>query len=203
LIAFAIRHFATTILRMTQLSPRADCRIALFFAFAITGCHAAPARLDPEYTGCGTDELLQIFDEQEARAIFSDTMAPVVLQPTAGATVAYSPKTIMRWEQTTTSTGQDTGDVDSSCEQWTLGAIRPLHLPPVSGDAYDLQFTVDSRIDHRVITTLQEWAAPDEVWARWRGKSVSVKIYRAVVQTNDVRQGPFVSPQPLVFTVGH
>jgi hypothetical protein len=77
-----------------------------------------------------------------------------------------------------------------------------MHLPPISGNAYDLQFTVGGNVVWRVVTTLQEWGPTDATWAAWKGKTVSLKIWRMNLLRNDVKNGPFVSPQPFVFTVG-
>ena len=88
------------------------------------------------------------------------------------------------------------------CPEFNTGALSTLHLPPISGNAYDLQFTVDGKIAWRVITTIQEWAAPDATLAAWKGKKVSLKIWRMSLLRNDVKQGPYVGTAPFSFSVG-
>ena len=46
---------------------------------------------------------------------------------------------------------------NACCPQFTPGSLTTLHLPPESGDIYDLQFTVDGSYVWRLVTTLQEW----------------------------------------------
>ena len=89
------------------------------------------------------------------------------------------------------------------CPQFNTGSLSTLHLPPISGDVYDLQFSVDGAEVWRVITTLQEWGPSDAVWAGWKGKTVSVRIWRMSVLTNDVKAGPFVAMTPFTFAVGN
>ena len=84
-----------------------------------------------------------------------------------------------------------------------MGALTGLHLPPESGNIYDLHFTVDGSYDWRLVTTLQEWTPNDDLWARWKGKSVSVQIWRMTILTNNPKEGPFVATQPFGFTVGN
>jgi hypothetical protein len=114
------------------------------------------------------------------------------------------------WSQDPADTGMPTGDVihdgpmcNDCCPQWNGGALATLHLPPISGDAYDLQFSVGGSIAWRVITTLQEWTPPDGTWASWKGKTVSLRIWRMNLLRNDVKMGPYVATQPFQFSVGN
>jgi hypothetical protein len=75
------------------------------------------------------------------------------------------------------------------------------HLAAVSGDAYDLQFSVGGAVAWRVITTLQSYTPPDDVWATWRGKTVSLAAVRAFLKINDVQE-IYQASRPLTFTVG-
>jgi hypothetical protein len=76
-------------------------------------------------------------------------------------------------------------------------------LPAISGDEYDLQFTVGGNYVWRTITTLQEWTPTDALWAQMKGKPVSVKIYRLTVLVNQLKQGPYVAAAPSTFSVGN
>jgi hypothetical protein len=52
-----------------------------------------------------------------------------------------------------------------------------------------------------VITTLQEWGVPPATLAGWKGKTVTLKIWRMAVLRNDVKDGPFIATAPFTFTV--
>lgn len=54
---------------------------------------------------------------------------------------------------------------------------------------------------HRVLTTLQKWTPSDAVWAGWRGKSLTLKIYRLSLLRNDPKEGPFTPTTPYAFSV--
>lgn len=187
------------------------------FIFVTLLCAACgPSGLEPEYTGCATDETWRTLDDNLAAATVDDALAPVIAAPADGSTVPANRKIRMIWSRTPTDPGQPDGDVPhpaqppyaaspdcvDCCTNFNTGALATAHLPPISGAAFDLHFTVDGKLDHRVVTTLQEWMPSDAVWARWRGKQVSVKIYRMDVLRNDPKAGPFTPSKPHSFTVG-
>jgi hypothetical protein len=182
--------------------------IGLCFCLALLGCSSSPTHREPdEYTGCAADEQFLTFDDAEPTATVSGSMSPALTQPTSGAAVPFSPKVTLQWSQDANDPGTGVGDVpymscNGCCPQFNMGALTTLHLPPISGDAYDLQFFVDGAYVHRAITTLQEWAAPDALWQSWRGKTVSIKIYRAQLLVDALKGGPFVAPQPMTIKVG-
>ena len=173
---------------------------------AAAGCGGSTGSREPdEYTGCGSDENWRAFDDQEPSATKDDAQAPLVTMPAAGATVALADKVKLTWQQDANDVGAPDGDVPhdaNACPEYNTGSLQTLHLPPISGDAYDLQFTVDGKVAWRVITTIQEWGAPDATLAGWKGKTVSLKMWRMSVLRNDVKQGPFVASAPFTFTVG-
>jgi hypothetical protein len=177
---------------------------------AAAGCGGSTGSREPdEYTGCGTDEHWRAFDDQEPSATKDDAQAPVVMMPAAGATVALADKVKLTWQQDANDVGAPDGDVPymgpgctDCCPQFNTGSLSTLHLPPISGNAYDLHFTVDGKVAWRVVTTLQEWGPSDALWASWKGKTVSVAIWRMELLRNDVKGGPFVATQPFTFTVG-
>jgi hypothetical protein len=178
--------------------------IALLSFCFLLGCHGSTAKREPdEYTGCGKDENWRTFDDQEGSSTVADATAPLITQPMPGATVASSPKVTVAWQQDQTNVGAIKGDVDPSCPQWNTGALGPLHLPPISGSVYDLQFSIGTSVVWRVITTLQEWTPTDATWAGWKGKTLSLKIWRMAVLRDDVKQGPFVGTQPFTFSEGN
>jgi hypothetical protein len=122
-----------------------------------------------------------------------------------------SAKPILKWNQDPNDPGKNDGDVIyvdgpgcmGCCPQFNLGALQSLHLPAISGDEYDLQFTVGGNYAWRLITTLQEWTPTDALWAQMKGQSVSLKIYRITVLVNQLKQGPYVTASPFRFTVGN
>jgi hypothetical protein len=187
-------------------------RFFLASVLVLAACGGKTALREPdEYTGCGTDENWIAFDDQEPHATIGDAMAPQITAPAANATVAFAQKPTITWAQDPNDPGMTTGDVihtgpgcTDCCPQWNGGALSVMHLPPISGNAYDLQFSVGGNVVWRVVTTLQEWAPTDATWASWKGKKVSLQIWRMNLLRNDVTPtgGPFTSSQPFVFTVG-
>jgi hypothetical protein len=186
--------------------------IAIACALGLSGCGGSTATREPdEYTGCGADEQWRAFDDQEPQATVADVTAPSLTMPAAGATVPYATRVKLTWQQDPNDPGQPDGDVpymgpgcNMCCPQFNPGGLSTLHLPPISGDAYDLQFSVGGRVVWRVVTTLQEWS-PDpkhDAWPVLRGHAVSLRIWRMNLLRNDVKQGPYVATQPFAFTVG-
>jgi len=176
----------------------------------LSGCGGASPFRDPdEFTGCGSDENWRTFDDQEPTAMVSDAMSPVFTSPSSGATLTAKP--VFAWNQDPNTVGAKDGDVPymdgvggctMCCPEFNIGALSTLHLPPISGDVYDLQLTVDGKVVYRVITTLQEWTPPDATWTAWKGKTVSLQIWRMTVLRNDPKQGPYTPSTKLTFTVG-
>jgi hypothetical protein len=189
---------------MTKLS----C-VALLLSLA--GCGGSAGNREPdEYTGCGTDENWRTFEDQEPMATAADATAPAVTAPAAGATVAFASKVKLTWQQDPNDPGAPDGDVpymgpgcNQCCPQFNTGSLSTLHLPPISGDVYDLQFSIGGAEVWRVITTLQEWGPSDTLWASWKGKTISLKMWRMSVLTNDIKAGPFVGTAPFTFSVGN
>jgi hypothetical protein len=168
---------------------------------------------EPEYTGCGSDESWRTFDDQERLTTpMSSSDAPVVTAPAAGATVPFDAPLKLSWQPNDHDVGSPRGNVpyegpgcNDCCPQYNAGGLAPAHYPPISGDIYDLRFSVGEEPIWRVITTFQEWT-PDgktAAWAKMRGKTVSVTIWRMSVLRNDVREGPFAAAPPFTFSVGN
>jgi hypothetical protein len=178
---------------------------------SVAGCSGGGSsgnREPDEYTGCGSDENWRTFEDQEKTATVSDQSGPFVTSPSAGASVPSSTKVKLTWQQDPNDPGQPDGDVpymgpgcNQCCPQFNTGSLSTLHLPPISGDVYDLQFSIGATEVWRVVTTLQEWGPSDALWATWTGKTVSLKMWRMAVLTNDVKSGPFVATQPFTFSV--
>jgi hypothetical protein len=168
---------------------------------------------EPEFTGCGTDENWRTFDDQEQlNTPMTTADSPVVTAPAAGATVAFAAPITIHWQPSANDAGSADGNVphdgpgcNNCCPQWTRGGLTTSHLPPISGDVYDLRFTVDGSEVWRTVTTLQAWA-PDpatDAWSKMRGKTVSLMIWRMSVLRNDVKMGPFATGTAFTFTVGN
>jgi hypothetical protein len=182
--------------------------LGLIIAAGAAGCggDATGAGREPdEYTGCGTDETWRTFSDQEPVGTKDDTQAPVVTAPAKGTTVSAAAVLLMTWQQDPNDPGALDGDVPTdpnSCPEFNRGAIMPMHLPPISGNAYDLQFTVDGTVAWRVITTLQQWQPAQATLDGWKGKTVSLQMWRMSVLRNDVKAGPFTTTEPFTFSVG-
>jgi hypothetical protein len=179
---------------------------------AAAGCGGGPTHRTPdEYTGCGQDEQFRLLEDAEPTATVDDAQAPQLVAPTSGGTAPFAPKVIVKWNQSAGSPGQPDGDVpymdgvngcNACCPQFTTGSLTTLHLPPESGDIYDLHFTVDGSYVWRLVTTLQEWTPSDDLWNAWKGKKVSLQIWRMSILQNNPKAGPFVATQPFTFNVG-
>ena len=179
----------------------------------LAGCGDRPhglLREPDEYTGCSSDEQWLTLDDQEPLAVVSDSSAAQITSPAAGATLPAASRPMFTWKRAASDPGAPVGDVphdgpacNNCCPQWNTGAITTLHLPPISGNVYDLQFSFDGDVQYRVVTTIQAWSPDDATWALFRGKSVSLKIWRMTVLRNDVPQGggPFVATTPFLFVV--
>src|SRR5205823_6064960 len=100
----------------------------------------------------------------------SDANGPMFTAPAAGATLPSATKAVFTWNQDANDPGMPPGgDVqhdgvgcNNCCPEYNTGALTTLHLPAVSGNVYDLQFTTDGQVTHRVVSTLQEWGPTDE-----------------------------------------
>lgn len=168
-----------------------------------------PLREPDEYTGCGTDENWRTFDDQQHNAIVADATGPAITDP--DLTAPLTTKVVFKWNQDPGDPGMDVGDVihdgpgcNDCCPEWNIGSLTTAHLPPISGDVYDLQFSLGGSVVYRVVSTLQEWTAPDALWSSWKGKTISVRIYRMSLLSNDVRPGvggPFTATHPFSFSV--
>jgi hypothetical protein len=176
----------------------------------LVACHTTPLREPDEFTGCGTDENWRTFDDQAHNAVVADATGPAVTQPDLTMPQPAAAPVFM-WNQDPNDPGMTVGDVphdgpgcNDCCPEWDLGALGTAHLPPISGDVYDLQLSEGGNVIHRVVTTLQEWKAHDATWASWHGKSLSLRIWRMSLLSNDVRPGvggPFVATHGFAFTV--
>ena len=178
----------------------------------VIGCGGGVThRIADEYTGCGGDEQYRLLEDAESMPTMDDTLAPEMTQPTNGGNVPFSPKLIVKWDQFPNNPGQPDGDVPymdgpgcmACCPQFTIGSLTSLHLPPESGDIYDLHFTVGGSYVWRLVTTLQEWTPNDDLWAKWKGQSVSLQIYRMSILQNNPKTPAYTSTKPWTFSVGN
>jgi hypothetical protein len=189
-------------------------RYLMLCLLALGGCGGGAVLREPdEYVGCATDEHWRTFDDQERNAVIADVTGPMITAPDLSSAVPPAPKPVFTWNQDPNDSGMAEGDVPHTdvpgcnmcCPEWNVGALSSAHLPQISGNVYDLQFSGSGGVVYRVVTTLQEWTAPDSVWASWKGKSLSLRIYRMDLLSNDVRPGvggPFTAVNPFPFKVG-
>jgi hypothetical protein len=187
--------------------------MTMAIALALAGCGGNGA-LEPEYTGCATDEAWRTFDDQEPLVKPDNATAPLVTMPAPSTTVPYASKVKLTWQPDASNVGTPDGNVlyagpncNMCCRQFNMGGLTTFHLPPISGEVYDLQFRDGNTLIWRVITTFQEWTPDDktDAWKTMRGRTVSLTLWHMTVLRNDPPQGggPFVGTQPFVFTVGN
>ena len=180
---------------------------------SLTGCGQSPVTLrEPDtYLGCGTDENWRTFDEQERAGLVKtdDAQAPRFQSPAqSGSTIAFAAKPTFTWQPTPSLAGKMNGDATcmdncTLCNGMMPCALCGQHLAAVNGDDYDLQFSVGGAVVYRVITTLQYFTPPDDLWASWKGKSLSLAMVRVHLKMNDIDEGPFSAQRPLSFSVGN
>ena len=197
-------------------------RKLIVIAVLVAGCggpggSGGPPREPDDYTGCATDEHWRTFDDQAEFAIVADATAPSVTTPQNGVATPFATKPMFTWSESQALAGMPLGNVandPSGCPEWNTGAITTAHLPPISGEVYDLQFSSGGTVFYRVVTTLQEWLPPDTsntsmvpAWPAFKGKQVTLKIWRMELVKNDLRPGsdagPFVALTPFSFSVGN
>ena len=164
---------------------------------ACGGAGTLAQREPDEYVGCATDENWALFDE--VGDVIDDGAAPLVLSPGRGASVGATPVDIT-WQATPTIVGQLTGDVPTTCPQWSQG-YSTLHLPTISGTVYDLQIVQGGRVVHRVLTTLQKWTASTDTWKTLAGSTVTLVFHRIVVTGNARTDGPYATTTPWQLTI--
>jgi hypothetical protein len=186
-----------------------------FVTAGLAGCghsHAGDG-IEPEYTGCGTDENWRTFDDQERLSTPMDSAdAPLVTAPAAGTTVPFAAPLTLAWTLNGSEPGTPAGNVphdgpgcNNCCPQYNVGGLTTQHFPPISGEVYDLRFSVGEQPIWRVITTFQQWT-PDpktDAWSKMRGQTVSLVVWRMSVLRNDVKGGPFAAATAFTFTVGN
>jgi hypothetical protein len=183
---------------------------ALFVLLVILlgpGCNgggAAALREPDEYLGCATDENWRTFDDYEltGQVKLDDTQAPKLTNLGDGMTLPGSAAATLAWDLSATMPGKATGD--ASCMKCpNCGPLTIEHEPPVSGDVYDLQFSSDGVLRWRALTTQQTYTFADAAWTQLKGKTVSLRITRMGLKTNDVTDGPYQPTKSIGFTIGN
>ena len=177
------------------------------------GCSTAPPTLrEPDtYEGCATDENWRTFDEQQNAGLVKvdDAQAVSFLPPVRdGASVPFANKPTFKWQPSPTLTGKMNGDATCTANCTLCGGMTPCtlcgeHDPPVSGDDYDLQFSIGGMVVFRVLTTLQFFTPSDAVWGSFRGKTVSLVTTRMHLKVNEVDEGPYRATKALTFSAGN
>ncbi len=167
----------------------------------VQACSGGPSipREPDEYVGCATDENWQTFDTTPDTV--SDAQAPLITAPNANASVSGTAPPTFSWQVSSTIVGTPAGDVAMSCAQWNEG-FTELHLPPISGCVYDLQLSYDGVVQHRVLTTLQQWTGSAETWQKMEDHHVSLVIRRMTLVDNEPQDGPYIPTAPADYSVG-
>jgi hypothetical protein len=166
----------------------------------VAACSGGPpiAREPDEYVGCATDENWQTFDTTPDTV--SDAQSPLITAPGANATVSGSVPPTWRWQVSPTVVGSPAGNVPMTCAQWNEG-FTELHLPPITGCVYDLQISYDGAVQHRALTTLQQWTASAEVWQKTAGHEISLVLRRMTLVDNEPQAGPYEPTAPTGYSV--
>ena len=164
--------------------------ICLALLFALPACSSPAGRPPDAFEGCATDENSATFDDYGARTTLDAQRAPRWLEPAPAAMLPAATVTALRWQPTPTDAGRPSGN--ASCpERCPTCRLQPEHLPPVSGNVYDLHVYAAGVEIYRVVTTLQSFTAEAGVWASWAGKDLSVDIVGTALLRNEVQGGPY------------
>lgn len=179
--------------------PASIRRAALLLPLLLGACKGAAGREPDAYEGCGTDENAATFDDYGARTAADALQAPRLLEPAAAAALPAAAPATIRWQPSPADAGRPNGnascpDICPTCR------LQPEHLPPVSGNVYDLRIRADGVEVYRVVTTLQSFTARPAVWAGWAGKEITADLVGAALLRNEVASGPFRA-EPLRFRV--
>lgn len=158
---------------------------------ALFACSKTPAGRPPDaLEGCATDENSATFDDYAARVTLDAGRAPRWLEPSPGAALPAAAPAVLRWQPTPTDAGRPNGT--ASCpDRCPTCRLAPEHLPPVSGNAYDLHVLAGGVEVYRVVTTLQSFTAQASVWSDWAGRDLAVDIVGTALLRNEVAEGPF------------
>lgn len=180
--------------------------LVLPLSIALAACshdHGDTVGREPdEYLGCATDELWPLFDAHEEHALMlaDGANAPHLSAPNVTAALpAIAPRFV--WSKKNSEATVPDGDVATTCEQFSRGAITTQHLEPITGTVYQLRLFDGDKVDYRVLTTLEQWQPPASLWQRLRGKSRRIEIIRMPVADNDLVSGPYVDTTPVTFMV--
>lgn len=179
--------------------------LVAFLGCAATACHGTGSTLrEPDgYQGCATDENWQTFDGRElsGQLTLDDALAPRFTNLADGMALAASVKPTLAWQLSSTQAGKPTGDASCPALCPSCGPLATEHLPAVTGDVYDLQFSVAGSLDYRVLTTLQTFTPDDVTWGRWRGHAITLRPTRMTLKDNDITDGPYQPSKTIAFTV--
>ena len=154
-----------------------------------------------EYLGCATDELWEVFDQNEGKPVVDAAAAPKLSAPILTLPLASLSAPIFVWSKNPATASAPDGDVPITCPQFSRGAIGTKHFPSVSGTVYQLRIYEAQTNVYRVLTTLEQWQPPASAWQRLAGKSLRFEIMGMSVASNGWSAGPYVSPDVMTFTV--
>lgn len=192
-----------TILPAVRLLSLALCSLVAGLA---AGCGGAPAasalalREPDVYEGCASDENWVTIDDAERAGAGTDAaLAPRFTVPTADAVLDGAMPARLAWQQTATEAGDPLGD--SRCVQCSVCGPTRMHLPPVRGTVYDVQIADGEITLFRAITTLQVLTPPPARWAEWRGRALTIRAWRVLLDENVPVGGAHGLPSPLPFRV--
>lgn len=160
--------------------------------FGLPCCKGSSDRPPDATEGCATDENAEAFTDYLAsgRVMSDAARAPRWLEPAPGSTLAAAMPATLRWQPSPTDAGRPNGT--ASCpDRCPTCRLSPEHLPPVSGNVFELRFSAGGAEVYRVMTSLQSFTPDAAVWATWAGQGLTVDLVGAALLRNEVAAGPF------------
>ena len=164
-----------------------------------SACQGHGMGIEPRYEGCATDESWVVLDDYvgTGRVRTDAARAAVFTAPKSGDAPSAQRSLVVRFQPAQNMPGTEGGD--ATCAQANLAsvgrALRPSHLPPVSGTLFDLKMLVGGDVIERVLTTRQTVTFAAETMQKGAGQRVTWVLTSAKLLQNEVAEGPFAGEQ--------
>lgn len=170
---------------------------------------------EPLYGGEATDEAWRAMVDAKSKAAVSD-QAVTLVSPTEGQSYSTTGETPPTWQWTSPIASWVPGSAPSvpaslparpregrSVLAWLGNLVLPsaeAHLPPFTGDLYQVQVTVPGRkCPVELLTSNLEWTLDAATWDTLRGavdQDVSIQVLSAYLVENRLREGPYKLATP-------
>lgn len=194
---------------------------AVLAAPGVTACSTSdePSCGDPAYDGSASDEAWLTMIDGEAIVKLGDARAPVIESPAEGATLSLSgPPIELRWTSSLSAALSPRRSPRTPAERVEAGTLTRLtraasglfvstafaHLPPVTGDIYDLKLSIPGRTcPIEILTTELDYPLSASQWAALGASgagTITLEITSAFLRENRITEGPY-RPAPRTFQV--